>query len=197
MGMVKMGNYNIPGIYSTIDETFAHEQSLEQYRRYLMSLQKIIMGPDGNLLKVNTDGTLTVTIAGTDSSGGAVNTNLKSSEIIQPIDIQARLASTIQVVTGQVVAATTGTYASAWVDCDGFGDIAITFMNDAGTNSYVDIRWSHDGSTYQSAEFAIIPSNTAQRKAVSTPIKARYAQIVVANTDAAPHTMNAWAYLKA
>jgi hypothetical protein len=34
---------------------------------------------------------LPVKIAGADSSGGAVNTNVKNSEIIQPIDIQAQL----------------------------------------------------------------------------------------------------------
>jgi hypothetical protein len=122
------------------------------------------------------------------------NANSPDPNSIAPVDIQSRLASTIQVVTAQTVAATTGSYVSAWVDCDGFGDIAITFMNDASTTNYADVRWSHDGSTYHSAEFGIIPSNTSNRKAVSTPVKARFAQVVVYNTDAAPHTMNAWFY---
>jgi hypothetical protein len=138
-----------------------------------------------------------VKISGADSTGGAVNTNVKGSDIIQPVDIQARYAQTIQMHNAVSVPATTGTSASAWIDCNGFSEIAYTLMNDAGTTNYADIHWSHDGVTYHSAEFGALPSNNAQRKAVNTPVKARYSRLNIANTDASAHIMSSWAYLKA
>lgn len=52
---------SIPGVYSSVYDDYAIEKSQEQLRRYYMSLEKIIIGPDGTKLKVNADGTLPIT----------------------------------------------------------------------------------------------------------------------------------------
>lgn len=119
------------------------------------------------------------------------------TKIVQPVDIQNRLAVTIQTHSAVLVGATTGYATSSWIDCDGFSEIAITLMNDAATNSYGDIQWSHDGSTWHGTDSVLIPANSVQRKVANTTVKARYAKVALGNTDGAPHTMNAWAYLKA
>jgi hypothetical protein len=140
-----------------------------------------------------------VQIAGTDassSSTGALGVNVKQADAIVPVDIQNRLASTIQTHSGVVVAATTGTSASAFIDTDGFDKIAISLYNDAQTNSGAYLEWSNDNATAHGAE-TIIATATARNKISITDTKARYVRLVIQNTDAAPHTMNAWAYLKA
>lgn len=104
---------------------------------------------------------------------------------------------TIQTQNGVSIPAS-GTNASSWIDCSGFSTIAITMQNDANTSCYGDINWSHDGVTYHSSEYAIIPSNTTNKKAVSTAIKARYARVVLNNGDSTTaHVMSGWAYLLA
>jgi hypothetical protein len=140
-----------------------------------------------------------VQIAGTDassSSTGALGVNVKQSDAIVPVDIQNRLASTIQTHSGVVVAATTGVADSVWFDSDGFTDIAFTMMNDAATASALHIYWSNDNSTTHGLETNVL-TGTQQQKAGQVSIKARYFKVRLANTDAAPHTMSAWVLLKA
>ena len=138
-----------------------------------------------------------------DANGRGIDTlnplavRAESSGIMQPVDIQARYAQTIQTHNAVSVPATTGTSQSAYIDTNGFSDVALTFTNDASTASYADVHWSHDGVAYHSAEGNILPANTQIKKAIQFPTKARYMKVVLANTDAAAHVMSAWAYLKA
>jgi hypothetical protein len=117
---------------------------------------------------------------------------------VTPVDIQSRLASTIQTHSGVVVAPSSTSYgANAWVDTDGFTDIAVTLLNDASVSSVVDVFYSNDGSNEHGSE-TVIASGTPLKRAGSTSLKARYIKVRVTNSDAgAAHTMNAWAYLKA
>jgi hypothetical protein len=122
-------------------------------------------------------------------------TTTAGSTIMQPVEIQGRYASTIQTHNAVSVPGTAGTSLSAWIDVTGYDGLAITLRNDAATNSYVDISWSHDGATIQGSE-TVLAVAIAQYRTVYVPTKARYAQIKLGNTDAAAHTMSAWAYLK-
>jgi hypothetical protein len=116
---------------------------------------------------------------------------------IIPIDIQSRYAQTIQTHNAVSVGSSNGYSDSSWIDADGFDKIAITMKNDAGTSSYVDIHWSHDGANRIGIEFGVIPSNVNAEKSAITDIKARYVRVRVVNADTIAHTMTAYAYLKA
>jgi hypothetical protein len=49
--------YNIPGVYTDYDDTFVRTTNK---RRFLMSIKRLIMDEDGRVLKVNSDGTITI-----------------------------------------------------------------------------------------------------------------------------------------
>lgn len=103
-------------------------------------------------------------------------------------------AKTVPTQNAVSVGATNGISTSSWVDCSGFTDISITMLNDAASASSINLVWSNDGVTDHGFE-TLVSSNTLQRKAASTKIKARYCKVQLSNTDAAAHTMSAWAYL--
>jgi hypothetical protein len=117
---------------------------------------------------------------------------------VDDIELTGSKAKTIQTHNAVSVTGSNGSSSGTgtWIDCDGFRELAVTFLNDAATSSLGDVRWSNDGSTYQAVDSAVIPSNTNQRKAASIPVKARYAILNLTNGDVAAHTMSAWLYLK-
>lgn len=120
---------------------------------------------------------------------------LSEADVMVPVDIQGRYASTIQTHSAVLVPATTGTSDSAYIDCDGFDKLSYTMKNDASTNNAVTVIWSNDGVTQHYFENSPVDNN--MYKGGVLDIRARYVKIRVSNTDAAPHTMNAWIYLKA
>ena len=138
----------------------------------------------------NDNGTISqlVSIEGTDS-------NITTNDII-PMEIQSRLASTIQTHNAVSVGASGNSTSASFIDCDGFDKVALTLLNDAATNSQVDIYWSHDGSSNHGQETIIANGGGVRRNGI-TDIKARYAKMLVYNNDSAlAHTMSAWAMLK-
>jgi hypothetical protein len=136
-----------------------------------------------------------VKISGADANGGAINTNTKSSEIIQPVDIQARYATTIQTQAGVMVAPSAWAVGS-WIDTNGFDKVSGTMKNDASVASAGNIEWSNDGITIHGIEL-FFPNNTNSTKQGIVDTKARYFRFAINNLDAAPHTLSAWTYLKA
>jgi hypothetical protein len=111
--------------------------------------------------------------------------------------ITKRYATTIQTHNSVSVPLSGYSRSTTWIDCDGYSDIAITLTNDASANSYIDVIWSNDGINEQGLDGANV-SNANQRKAVSIPVKARYAKVALGNNDGTlAHTMSAWVYLKA
>lgn len=121
---------------------------------------------------------------------------IESSDIMQPVEIQGHIQTTVQTHSG-VTVAPTGSGQSAWIDSLGFDKVAVTFLNDAGTASSLSIQWSNDGATVQGYE-SLIPSSTVKEKSGIVETKARYFKVLLWNNDsAAPHVMSAWAYLKA
>jgi hypothetical protein len=133
---------------------------------------------------------------GTVSQLTEANATVGASTIIVPIDIQSRLASTIQ-THNAVSVGISGLSNSSWIDTDGFSDVAISLINDAATATTVDLNWSSDGATQQGFE-TLLSSSTNRRRSGSTSTKMRYLQVVLNNGDASlAHTMSAYAYLKA
>lgn len=132
-----------------------------------------------------------------DANGNVVTAvEVNGSTIMQPMDVQFRLQTTIQTHNAVSVAATTGISAGSWIDCNGFDKIAFTLLNDAATASSADLQWSNDGTNQHGLEAGVIPGNTQRYKQGIADVKARYCRLVLGNTDAAAHTMSAWAYLK-
>jgi hypothetical protein len=129
--------------------------------------------------------------------GGSANAVITGSDVMQPVDIQSHYQTTIQTHTGVMAAPNSWNTAAAWIDTIGFDRIAVTLSNDAAVQSSVNIMWSHDGTNSQGEDSGVITTGTAIRKAGETATKARYAKVSISNADAAAHTMNAWAFLKA
>lgn len=123
-----------------------------------------------------------------------VGSKINGSDVMLPIDVQGHYQSTIQTHNAVSILASSGSN-GGWIDCAGFDTIAITVMNDAVTQSYIDIQWSHDGVNQQGLDSSVADSQ--QYKAMSVPTKGRYARIRIGNGDTVAHTMSAWAYLKA
>jgi hypothetical protein len=130
-------------------------------------------------------------------SNGAAQVSLAGSNVIQPVDIQARYATTIQTHNAVSVSAS-GSAAGSWIDCSNFTEIGITVMNDAATSNGAYLDYSNDGVTIHGQDINnIITTNNQARKGNNKPIISKYVRVVLVNADVAAHTMSAWAYLKA
>jgi hypothetical protein len=137
-----------------------------------------------------------------DSQGRGIDTNNplpikhSASDIIQPVEVQSRYAQTIQAFNAVSVAISGQSTQSSWIDCDGFNELAFTCLNDASTNSGVDVQWSNDGVAIHGVDRG--SSSTEKFKTGNVSTKARYAKLALNNSDSAlAHTMSAWIYLKA
>lgn len=119
---------------------------------------------------------------------------LGNSQWARRTQISERKTQTIQTHNAVNIGPSSNS-ASAWIDCNGFDQINVTMLNDASTNSKVSIHWSHDGTNLHGQDFEILPQNSLKERVVRTGVKARYARIVVINTDTASHTISAWVYL--
>jgi hypothetical protein len=138
-----------------------------------------------------------------DAQGRGIDTNNplpirhSASDIIQPVEVQSKYASTVQTHNAVSVAISTGSTSTTWIDCDGFDKLAVTHLNDASTASNCNVFWSNDGTT-QHATDQNITNGTSNQKAGIVDVKARYAKLYLYNGDTAlAHTMSAWVYLKA
>lgn len=147
------------------------------------------------------DGLIPVKLGGVDADSGALPVTLTASDIMQPVEIQSRIATTIQTHNGVTVSPNGNSSNPAFVDANGFNDIAITVLNDSNTAQFaVTILWSNDGVNVHGAETVLnsavaVWSNSRSAQVAS---KARYFKIILLNSDTAnPHIMSAWAYLKA
>lgn len=119
---------------------------------------------------------------------------VSNSDVIQPIDIQSHLQSTIQTHNAVSVAAS-GIGYSNWIDTLGYDKVALTVKNDASTSMNITLDWSSDGLTIQGAD-TNLSTGTQQTRALITDTKARYLRVELFNGDTVAHTMSAWAYLK-
>jgi hypothetical protein len=139
--------------------------------------------------KYQDDGTVAQLVSG--------EAEVTTNEVI-PVDVQARLSQTIQTHSGASIVNGTGSFGTAtWIDCDGFSEIAITFLNSGATASVIDVDWSNDNATLHGRDSALLPSATQQWRTGETKVKARYCRLNVFNGHTAPITANVWVLLKA
>jgi hypothetical protein len=145
-----------------------------------------------------------VQIAGTDassSSTGALGVNVKQADAIIPVDIQNKLAQTIQTHSGSVVAPNGGSASGSYIDCDGWDNVVVHLNASLSATGDSEIRllWSNDGSTmttYQVVQFEDVVTHD-KKVSKDYKIKMRYLSIQVRNLNAASaNTMSAWAYFK-
>jgi hypothetical protein len=76
------------------------------------------------------DGSDTSVLAKVNANGN-VQVDLEEASSIIPIDLQSRLASTIQTHNAVSVALSTSSTESTWHDADGFDKVGATLLNDA------------------------------------------------------------------
>lgn len=125
---------------------------------------------------------------------GTANVQVTASTIMQPVDLQNRLTSTIQTHNAVAVSPSTASIPSTWMDCNGFDQLALTLKNDASSNFTATIYWSNDNSNIHGSETAV-NAVVGSQFAARTPIKARYAKVAPYNNDTVSHTISAWSYL--
>ena len=186
----------IPGVYSLIDETIAREQNKERLRRYIMSIQKIIIGPDGAQLKVNPDGTISVSIAGADSTGGAVNTSIKESQVIIPYDHQATLVNTTATHASILVPNANVNAQATWQPVpEGMSEFMQNMVADAAfATIWTSVYWSEDGATISGKTTTTVSASQAQTQKSSPSwlaVGGNFYKAEIYNGDAAPHTCSA------
>lgn len=127
--------------------------------------------------------------------GESLSTDIKSSDVIVPVDVQARYAKTIQLLTSQMVTPN-GSTTTPWTDTHGYDKVAVSVKNNAATEASVVIEYSYDGINKHGADVNL--SNSNFEKSLITDIKAPYFRVFIKNVDAAaPHTFTVYAYLKA
>jgi hypothetical protein len=138
-----------------------------------------------------------------DAQGRGIDTNNplpikhSASDIIQPVEIQSRYASTIQTHNAVSIAINTWSIESSWHSTDGFDRLACSLIDDANISNGLVVYWSYDGSTIHGQD-TVIAISAKQTGSGITDVKAPYFKISLGNTDTvAAHTMSAWVYLKA
>jgi hypothetical protein len=113
-----------------------------------------------------------------------------------PVNISYRESTAVNTHNAVSVALSSFSDSTAWVDCSGYSDVGITFLNSAASNGSANILWSNDANTIHGADFNIIVNDTNTYKAASTKVKARYAKVRIINGDASnARTMSSWLYL--
>lgn len=134
-------------------------------------------------------------------SGYTHGSHIEGSDIMQPVELQGHLQQTIQTHNALSIGAGGNKTNDSWLDATGFNDLALTVLSDSGTAQFAaTILWSNDGSSVQGAEVILGSASGvwANSRAGQVSTKARYFKVVLLNGDASnPHTLSAWATLKA
>lgn len=146
------------------------------------------------------NGAFNVRISGaSDDASGAIGTNLKASQIIQPVDIQARYSVLTQTHTAQAVAPS-ATSIGTWIDTNALNygsalsNVSITVALSAAASHDLIAEWSHDGSVVHYTE---TKSGTGKDNGIFSDTKGQWLRVSVKNTGASPVTANAHSYFKA
>jgi hypothetical protein len=127
-------------------------------------------------------------------SNGAAQVSLASSNVIQPVDVQARYATTIQTHNAVSVNGSNGTSDSPYYEVNGFDKVAFTLNNATGTGVSGTLIWSNDGNAQHHFETVSGVSYIG----TCVDAKAKYVKLRVTNTEAInARIMSAWLYLKA
>lgn len=151
---------------------------------------------------VKDDGTI-VNQANGINTDGSKNVAVKDFDTtyVLPMEIQRRLATTVQVIDALAVGANAWSSNTAFFDVDGWDKAGVTVSMTGGTGMIVAVDYSHDGTTY----FASAPSSdtflydgSANNISSEISVLARFIRISVKNKDGVnPKTVSAYIYPKA
>jgi hypothetical protein len=121
---------------------------------------------------------------------------LGDSNIMQPVDIQSHVQTTIQTHNAVSVGASGSSIDTQWRDANGYDQLSLTYTSDASHSNNMTVYWSNDGTNIHGSE---TPISTGSRNNAATtiPTRARYFKTSLFNGDTVAHTMSAWAMLKA
>jgi hypothetical protein len=112
------------------------------------------------------------------------------------VDIQYRKQQYKPGLTGQIIPAN-NTGETAWIDTDGFDKVAFTYISDAASSNTAHVLFSNDNTNIHDIVLNALPTQAVKERGLVVETRARYVKLRIANNDgAAPHTFNAWAYLK-
>jgi len=122
---------------------------------------------------------------------------MEGSDVQLPIEIQGRVAQTIQTHNAVSIGANAWS-SSAYLDGSGFSTICVTANMASGTGMSVVVDFSHDGVNYFSGVTVYDSTANTFAPSVEIPLSARYFRVGVKNKDATnAKTTSAYAYLKA
>jgi hypothetical protein len=148
----------------------------------------------------NGEGAVNVKIAGTEDTGtGALGVNLKESQVIQPVDIQARLTHLVQTHSGvNILPNSWGS--SPWIDSHVNGSpmtyLGVSVNMSSGSGMTVKVSQSHNGVDFFS-ESTLSEAGLHYGTDKDIQLSARYFRVDIKNKDTVnPKVTNAYAYLK-
>lgn len=131
-----------------------------------------------------------------DENGNDPFVQISGTNIMQPIDIQSHLQTTIQTHNAVSVAASAAPFNASWIDSNGYDKLAVTLLSDATTTNNATVAWSNDGVTQHGFDTIISNGSGGTTRSGILDTKARYFKVSIFNGDTVAHTMSAWAYLK-
>jgi hypothetical protein len=143
-----------------------------------------IYSKEGTPLQITQEGHLQVAIAGAESGSGALDTNLKSSEIVQPSDLQARYSRSITTHNAVSINGTTNAL-STWQRVEGFDRLTLLIK---GNFVEASLNWSSDGVSTDVTE------SLGSTTPISVEIASTWVQVKV--TTASAETVTSKIYLK-
>jgi hypothetical protein len=140
-----------------------------------------IVGNSGNTAEVDSD--------------GSVLTKLSGSNVIQPIDQQARLIVTQAAQSGTLIALSSVNSQSTWTPVpDGMTEFMNNLITDANvSNVVINVAWSEDGTNISGKTNNSITSIQATYKSSASwfPVGGAFYKVEIVNGDAAAHTCSA------
>jgi hypothetical protein len=130
-------------------------------------------------------------------SNGAAQVSLAGSNVIAPVDIQARYAQTIQSHSVVNIPANDRSY-SQWIDVSGFNEIEITAIGEGDIFDCY-IEFSHDANRIVFSDAFSYHHEGSQidsEGAFSQKVRTRYVRIVIMNPSPGVLVSSSWLYLK-
>jgi hypothetical protein len=130
-------------------------------------------------------------------SGGAANVILNGSNVINPVDIQARYSQTIQTHSVVNIPDYDRSY-SQWIDVSGFNEIEITAIGE-GEPFDCYIEFSHDANRIVFTDAFSYHTEGGQidsEGGFSQKVRTRYIRIIIMNGAPGVLVSSSWLYLK-
>jgi hypothetical protein len=130
-------------------------------------------------------------------SNGSAQVTLAGSNVINPVDIQARYAQTIQPHSVVNIPAYERSY-SQWIDVSGFNEIEISVIGEGDVFDCY-IEFSHDANRVVYSDAYSYHHDGGQidlEGTFSQKVKTRYVRLIIMNGQSGTLVSSSWLYLK-